>query len=78
MCDNEFNSLGSLEIFDGLRYREWMYEVWESYKLYAQRIKEDSLDDPDPTLNLEKDDMLCQAHYKNARWTDITPKVTEC
>ena len=35
------------KMLDGLRYREWMQEVWESYKLFAQRIKEDSLDDPD-------------------------------
>ena len=35
------------KMLDGLRYREWMHEVWESYKLFAQRIKEDSLDDPD-------------------------------
>ena len=48
MCDNGFKSLGSPKIFDGLRYRRWMREVWESYKLYAQGMKEESLDDPDP------------------------------
>ena len=47
MCDSRFDSLGSRKILDGLRYREWMHEVWESYKLFAQRIKEDSLDDQD-------------------------------
>ena len=47
MCDSGFNSLGSRKILDGLRYREWLHEVWESYKLFAQTIKEDSLDDPD-------------------------------
>ena len=55
MFDNGFNSLGSSNIFNGLRYREWMYEVWESYKFYVQRMKEDSPDDPDATLCLEKD-----------------------
>ena len=35
MCDNGFKSLGSPKIFDGLRYRKW-------------RMKEESLDDPDP------------------------------
>ena len=27
MCDNRFNSLGSPNIFHGLRYREWMHEI---------------------------------------------------
>ena len=40
MCDNRFNSLGSPNIFHGLRYREWMHEVWESYKFYVQKMKE--------------------------------------
>ena len=31
MCDNGFNSLGSPNIFHGLRYRAWIHEVWESY-----------------------------------------------
>ena len=35
MCDDGFNSAGSPKIFDGVRYSEWMREVWESYKLYA-------------------------------------------
>ena len=35
------------KMLDGLRFREWMHAVWESYTLFAQRIKEDSLDDPD-------------------------------
>ena len=67
MCDNGFNSLGSPNIFHGLRYREWMHEVWESYKFYVQKMKEDSRDDPDATLCLEKDDVLRQAYYKYAR-----------
>ena len=67
MCDNGFNSLGSPNIFHGLRYREWMREVWESYKFYVQKMKEDSSDDPDPTLNLEKDDALRQPYYNYAR-----------
>ena len=50
MCDNGFNSLGSLNIFHGLRYRDMMREVWGSYKFYVQRMKEESSDDPDPTL----------------------------
>ena len=50
MCDNGFNSLGSLNIFHGLIYRDMMREVWGSYKFYVQRMKEDSSDDPDPTL----------------------------
>ena len=41
MCDNGFNSLRSPNIFHGLRYREWMREVWESYKFYVQKMKED-------------------------------------
>ena len=40
MCDTGFNSLGSPNIFHGLRYREWMREVWESYKFYVQKMKE--------------------------------------
>ena len=67
ICDNGFNSLGSPNIFHGLRYREWMHEVWESYKFYVQKMKEDSRDDPDATLCLEKDDVLRQAYYKYAR-----------
>ena len=67
MCDNGFNSLGSPNIFHGLRYREWMHEVWESYKFYVQKMKEDSRDDPDATLCLEKDDVRSQASYKYAR-----------
>ena len=67
MCDNGFNSLGSPNIFHGLRYREWMHEVWESYKFYVQKMKEDSRDDPHATLCLEKDDVLRQAYYKYAR-----------
>ena len=39
----------------------------ESYKVYVQEMKDDSPDDPDPTLSLEKDDMLRQAYYKDAR-----------
>ena len=67
MCDNGCNSLGSPNIFHGLRYREWMHEVWESYKFYVQKMKEASRDDPDATLCLEKDDVLRQAYYKYAR-----------
>ena len=66
MCDNGFNSLGSPYIFNGLRYRKWMHEVWESYKFYVQKMKKDSRDEPDATLCLEKDDLLRQAYYKYA------------
>ena len=67
MCDNGFNSLGSPNIFHGLRYREWMHKVWELYKkLYVQK-KEDSPDHPDPKPSLEKKDVLRQAYYKYAR-----------
>ena len=67
ISDNGFNSLGSPSIFHGLRYREWMHEEWESYKFYVQKMKEDSQNDPDPTLCLEKDDVLRQAYYKYTR-----------
>ena len=67
MCDNGFNSLGSPNIFHELRYREWMHEVWESYKFYVQKMKQDSRDNPDATLCLEKDDVLRPAYYKYAR-----------
>ena len=67
MSDNGFNSLGSPNIFHGLRYREWMHEVWESYEFYVQKMEEYSRDDPDATLCLEKDDVLRQAYYKYAR-----------
>ena len=30
-------------------------------------MKEDSLDDPDPTLSLEKNDLLSEAYYKYAK-----------
>ena len=43
-----------------------MHEVWESYKFYVQEIK-DSSDDPDPTLGLEKDNVLRQPYYNYAR-----------
>ena len=67
MCDSGFNSLGSPNICHGLLYREWMHEVWESYKFYVQKLEEDSRGDPDATLCLEKDDVLRQAYYKYAR-----------
>ena len=67
MCDNGFNSLGSPNIFHGLRYREWMREVWKTYKFYVQKMKEDSSDDPHPTLSLEKEDVLRQPYYNYAR-----------
>ena len=41
--------------------------VWESYKFYVQRMTEDSPDDTDPTLSLEKNDLLGQAYYNYAR-----------
>ena len=44
-----------------------MREVWESYKFYVQKMKEDSSDDPHPTLSLEKDDVLRQPYYNYAR-----------
>ena len=44
-----------------------MHEVWGLCKFYIQKMKEDSRDDPDTTLCLEKDDVLRQAHYKCAR-----------
>ena len=78
MCDNGFNSLGSPNIFHGLRYREQMHEVWESYKFYVQKMKEDSRDNPDATLCLEKM-MYCVRRTTNTRErTGITPKVTGC
>jgi len=66
MCDNGFNSLGSPNIFHGFRYREWLHEVWGLYKFHVQKMKEDSRDNPDVTLCLEKDDVLRQAYYKHA------------
>ena len=44
-----------------------MPEVWESYKFYLQRMKEDFPEHPDLTLSLEKTDLLGQAYYKYAR-----------
>ena len=73
MCDNGFNSLGSSNIFHGLRYREWVYKVWESYKLWVRK-KEDSPDHPHPTLSLEKNDVLRQAYYKYARENGYHPE----
>ena len=35
MCDNGFTSLGSPNVFHGLRYREWIHEIWESCKFYV-------------------------------------------
>ena len=67
MGDNGFNSLGSPNIFHGFRYREWLHVVWELYKFHVQKMKEDSRDNPDATLCLEKDDVLRQAYYKYAR-----------
>ena len=64
MCHNGFNSLGSPNIFHGLRYREWMPKVWELYKLYVQRMKEDSPDHLNPTLCVEKNYLLGQTDYK--------------
>ena len=74
MCDDNFNNPGSPNIFHGLRYREWMPEVWESYKFYVQRMKEDSPDRPDPTLSQEKKNLLGQAYYKYARDCGHFPK----
>ena len=42
-------------------------QVWKSYKFHVQKIKEDSRDVPDPTLCIEKDDVMHQAYYKYAR-----------
>ena len=79
MCDNGFKSLGSPKIFDGLRYRKWMREVWESFKLYAQRMKEESREDPDPTLSLEKNDVPYVRRITSTQErTGFTTKVTEC
>ena len=76
MCDNGFNSLWSPTIFRRLRYRKWMPEVWESYKLYIQRMKEDFLD---PTLSLEKNDLVGQRRITSTQVTAvISSKVTEC
>ena len=66
MCDNGLNSLEGPKIFYGLRYREWMREVWESYKFFVQRMKEDAPDNPNPILSLKKGDVLHQAYYKYA------------
>ena len=62
MCDNVFNSLESPNIFQGLRYREWMHKVWELYKKLHVQKKEDSPDHPDPKPSLEKKDVLRQAY----------------
>ena len=32
MCDNGYNTLSTLGIFDGMRYRPWMHGAWEEYK----------------------------------------------
>ena len=44
-----------------------MHEVWELYKFYVQKSKDDSSDDPDLTLSLEKDDVPRQPYYNYAR-----------
>ena len=55
-----------------------MPEVWESYKFYVQRMKEDSLDDPDPTLSLEKKDCSVRRITSTQRTAAIPPQVIEC
>ena len=75
-CDNGFNSLGSPNIVHVIIYREWIWEVWESGKVYIRKMKEDSPGDPDPTLSLE---MCCVRRITNTQGrTVIIPKVTEC
>ena len=75
MCDNGFNSVGSPNIFHELRYTEWMHEVWESWhKFYVQKKEKESPDDLDPTLSLEKNDVLGQAYYKYARGDEQHPE----
>lgn len=32
MCDNGYNTLASLGIFEGLSYRVWMHRAWEEYR----------------------------------------------
>ena len=45
-----------------------MHEVWESWHtFYVQKMKKESPDDLDPTLSLEKNDVLGQVYYKYAR-----------
>ena len=78
MCDENFNSLGSPNIFHGLTYKEWMPEVWESYKFYVQRMKEDSPDRPYPTLSQEKNNLLGQVYYKCERDCGHFPKSYRC
>ena len=63
MCDNGLNTLGAPKIFHGLRYREWMKEVWTSYQFYVQRMKEDPLEQ---TLSLDQRDELVSAYNKYA------------
>ena len=43
-----------------------MREVWESYKFYVKEMKEDNPQVPDPTLMLEKEDVLHELYYKYA------------
>ena len=76
--DNGCNRLVSPNIFRGLRYREWMPEVWESYKLYVQRMKEDSPDHPDPSLSGEKNDLLGRRITSTQATAVISPKVIWC
>ena len=63
MCDNGLKSQGAPKIFHGMRYREWMKEVWISYQFYVQRMKEDPLE---PTLCLDQRDVLVSAYNKYA------------
>ena len=45
-----------------------MHEVWESWHtFYVQKMKKESPDDLDPTLSLEKNDVLGEVYYKYAR-----------
>ena len=46
--------------------------------MLQKRMNEDSQDNQDATLCLEKDDVLRQAYYKYAREDGLTPKITEC
>ena len=45
-----------------------MPEVWESYKLYMQRMKEDCLD---PILSLEKNDLVGQRRITSTQVTAV-------
>ena len=58
MCDNGYNTLSAPFIFEGLRYREWMKDVWRQFCLANAVLRDDPTDE---RLKQERERVLREA-----------------